>query len=272
MSAVPDAQAIDAIRAAVARALDLDAELGEAHAAAAFVAFAIDRDFARAERASLEAIRYAPSRAYVHHSHAWMLTFAGRFDEAEQTFAIVRELDPVSLLPRIHLALVALYRRDYARAADAYRRVLEVEPGNLLARALLATARLCAGGHDEALVLFERIDADVPNDSIGALGVVQAHACAGRDGAARAALAALCERFGEARVGPYRMAIAHARLGDADLAFAWLERAAAAHDMNLVCLAVDPSFDRLRDDARWRPALARYGLPAIDPRVAPPSR
>ena len=76
------------------------------------------------------------------------------------------------------------------------------------------------------------------------------------------------ERFGDARVGPYRMAIAFARLGDADAAFAWLERAAQARDLNLVCMAVDPSFDALRGDARWRPALLRYGLPDVAMRGA----
>jgi hypothetical protein len=59
------------------------------------------------------------------------------------------------------------------------------------------------------------------------------------------------------------MAIASSRLGDADEVFAWLDRAAAAHDLNLVCLAVDPSFDALRDDPRWKPSLGRYGLPVL---------
>jgi TolB-like protein/Tfp pilus assembly protein PilF len=268
LTAVPESGAIDAIRLAVARALELDPELGEAHAAASFVAFACDRDFARAERASLEAIRYAPSRAYVHHHHAWMLMFAGRFDEADQTFAIARELDPVSLLPRIHQALVALYRRDYARAADGFVRVLEVEPANLLARVLLATTWLCDARVDDALAAFARIEQEVPGDSIGPLGIVQSHARAGREREARAALASMIERFGEDRIGPYRMAIAHARLGDGNATFAWLDRAAEALDMNLVCLAVDPSFDRVRDDARFARALARYGLPVIDARAS----
>ena len=122
------------------------------------------------------------------------------------------------------------------------------------------------GALDEALAAFERIDADIPSDSIGPLGIVQAHALAGRHNQARAAFDALRARFGESRVGPYRMAIASSRLGDADEAFAWLDRAAAAHDLKLVCLAVDPSFDALRDDPRWMPALGRYGLPVMDVR------
>jgi TolB-like protein/Flp pilus assembly protein TadD len=268
LAVAPDPDTVDSARAAVARALELDPELGYAHAAAATLAFAHDRDFARAERAALEAIRYAPGHAYVHHNYAWTLMFAGRFGEAEQEFVIARELDPLDPMLRVHHALVAFYRRDFDEAVEALRRALEMEPQNLVARVLSASAHLGRGAHDEALALFARIAADVPADSIGPLGVVQALALAGRMEEAQAAFDAMRESFGEARVGPYRMAIAFSRLGDADSAFKWLERAAAARDLNLVCLAVDPSFDALRDDPRWRPALARYGLPVIDPRAA----
>src|SRR5688572_17084542 len=263
LAVAPDPATVESARSAVARALTLDPELGDAHAAAATLAFAHDRDFARAERAALEAIRYAPGHAYVHHNYAWTLLFAGRFGEAEQEFAIARELDPLDPMLRIHHGLVAYYRRDFDTAIGAWRRVLELEPGNLVARVLCASADLVRGAHDAALMQFQQIGTDVPQDSIGPLGVVQAHALAGRIDAARAAFSAMRERFGDARVGPYRMAIAFARLGDADAAFAWLERAARARDLNLVCMAVDPSFDALRGDARWRRALLAYGLPDI---------
>ena len=268
MAMAPDPQMVDAARTAVARALELDPELGVAHAAASTLSLAHDRNFARAERAALEAIRYAPGHAYVHHNYAWTLLFAARFAEAEHEFSIARELDPLDPMLRTHHALVDFYRRDFERSAKALRGVLEMEPSNLVARVLCASSLLGMGAFDEALAAFERIDAEVPADSIGALGIVQAHALAGRAVAARAAFDALRARFGDTRVGPYRMAIGASRLGDADDAFSWLDRAAAAHDLNLVCLAVDPSFDALRDDPRWQPALGRYGLPVIDARRA----
>jgi len=266
MAVAPDPQMVHAARIAVAHALDLDPELGVAHAAASTLALAHDRNFARAERAALEAIRYAPGHAYVHHNYAWTLLFAGRFIEAEHEFGIAQELDPLDPMLRTHHALVDFYRRDFASAARSLRGVLEMEPQNLVARVLCASSLLGLGAFDEALAAFERIDADIPSDSIGLLGIVQAHALAGRHDQARAAFDALRARFGESRVGPYRMAIASSRLGDADEAFAWLDRAAAAHDLNLVCLAVDPSVDALRDDPRWKPALGRYGLPVMDVR------
>jgi TolB-like protein/tetratricopeptide (TPR) repeat protein len=267
MSAAPNDDDIDAAHLAVSRALELDAELGAAHATAAQLAFAYGRDWIRAERAAQQAIRYAPGNAYVHHSRGWMLMFSGRFAEARQAFAVARELDPLDPQLEAHQRLVRFYERDYDGAAADFARVLQKEPANLVARVLWATSVLCAGRASEALRQFEAIAADLPGDSIGPLGVVQALAVGGDLAAARAAFVALVERFGEDLVGPYRMAMAAARLGDADAAFAWLERAATARDFNFVCTAVDPTFDPLRDDPRWTLLLARHRLPRIDPRT-----
>jgi hypothetical protein len=44
------------------------------------------------------------------------------------------------------------------------------------------------------------------------------------------------------------MAIAHARLNDADEAFAWLDRAAESRDMRAVFRIVSPAYRRLRND------------------------
>lgn len=262
----PDPAIAEAAQHAVARALELDPELSEAHAAAAMLTFTHERNLERAERSALDAIRYAPGSAYVHHNYAWTLMFSGRFDESAQEFAIARDLDPLDPLLRVHEALLSYYRRDFGGAAAAFTRVLEIEPSNVFARVLHASALLCAGEPHCALPLFEAIAADLPADSIGPLGIVQAHAVAGRMGEARAAFVAMVSRFGESGVGPYRMAIACSRRHDRERAFLWLDRAAEARDLNLVCVGVDPSFDTLRDDARWQPALRRYGLPAIDPR------
>lgn len=266
MSACPPAAEIDAAHAAVSRALELDPELGSAHATAATLASTYARDWARAERASLEAIRYAPGSAYVHHAYGWMLVFNGRFADAEAAFAIARDLDPLDPQLQGHQLLLRFYRREFAAAATGFAEVLAREPGNLVARVLQATALLCDADTDAAQRLFAGIAADLPGDSIGPLGVVQALALAGNEVGARAAFRAMNDRFGARAVGPYRMAIAHARLGDGDDALAWLERAAAARDANFICTAVDPSFDRLRDDPRWPALLARFGFPVIDPR------
>ena len=61
----------------------------------------------------------------------------------------------------------------------------------------------------------------------------------------------------------YRVDIAefHARLGEKDQAFEWLEKAYAAHDDGLVRLREALGFDNLRSDPRYADLLRRVGLP-----------
>jgi len=272
LAAFPDATLVATARDAAARALALDAALAPAHSVDSFLAFAIDRDFERAEHAMLTALRYAPADAQVHHRYAWQLMFAGRFDEADAAFESAIALDPLDPGVRTHRGLLWFYRRDYARAVRAFERVLEVEPASIVARVLRASARLNSGAHADALADFRRIADDWPDDSIGPLGVVQALALGGRMSEARLAFDEMMARFGPSRIGPYRLAIAHARLRDPDAAFAALDRAAELADMNLVCVAVDPSFDALRPLPRWREALARYRLRRGDAADGSPRR
>jgi hypothetical protein len=50
-------------------------------------------------------------------------------------------------------------------------------------------------------------------------------------------------------------------LGDKDRAFAWLDKAFAAHAWELPIIKAGPVFAILRDDARFPALLARLGLP-----------
>jgi hypothetical protein len=52
----------------------------------------------------------------------------------------------------------------------------------------------------------------------------------------------------------------YAGLGDKDQALAWLEKAYAQHSNELTALKVDPGYDNLRSDPRFRTLLHRVGL------------
>ncbi len=62
-------------------------------------------------------------------------------------------------------------------------------------------------------------------------------------------------------VSPGELAILYGALGEREKAFASLEKAYAAHDLQLQFLKVDPAFDSLRDDPRFQDLLRRVGLP-----------
>jgi hypothetical protein len=65
-------------------------------------------------------------------------------------------------------------------------------------------------------------------------------------------LDALKSRRTSEYVRPSSLALIEASLGHEDLAFQWLERARAEHDMTLLFLDTDPQFDVLRKSQRWR--------------------
>lgn len=58
----------------------------------------------------------------------------------------------------------------------------------------------------------------------------------------------------------YGMAKLSARLGEKDSAIALLERAYAERQLSLTEVAVEPAFDPLRSDERFRALLRRMGL------------
>jgi aminoglycoside phosphotransferase (APT) family kinase protein len=49
--------------------------------------------------------------------------------------------------------------------------------------------------------------------------------------------------------------------GEADLAFAWFDRALAVRDPYLASIKMDPLLSSLHGDPRWKPLLAKIGLP-----------
>jgi hypothetical protein len=57
------------------------------------------------------------------------------------------------------------------------------------------------------------------------------------------------------------LAVLYVAIGDQESAFASLEKAYTAHDLQLQYLKLDSGFDPLRNDARFQDLVRRVGLP-----------
>ncbi len=57
------------------------------------------------------------------------------------------------------------------------------------------------------------------------------------------------------------LAVDYAFLHDTNEALAWLQRAYDENDADLVFLKVNPAYDNLHDDRRFKDLLRRIGLP-----------
>jgi len=89
----------------------------------------------------------------------------------------------------------------------------------------------------------------------------EAYAKAGWNGFVQARLAELLARSKKDYVPEFILATWHARLGQKDEAFAWLEKAYQARDYRLTQLNVRNDLDSLRSDPRFAELVRKVGLP-----------
>ena len=265
----PPRPGVDVALAAVQRALDLEPLHAESLVLAAALTHRYAFDWPAAQALFTRALQAAPRSAYVRHSRALSLMMRADFEGAAADLAVARELDPLHLSLRAHLALLDLYRRDWAAAAAGLHGLLDMSADNVLGMSLLAYVMLCQGG-TEATEAAERQYAAValrhPQLSIGPLGVIWARAALGEHGQqgqshdhARQDFAKLVLGWPGRYLSPYQLAMTELRLGDRPGALTLLERAVHERDPNALCLPVDPAFDNLHAEPRFQ-ALRRLVL------------
>ena len=83
---------------------------------------------------------------------------------------------------------------------------------------------------------------------------------AGQPAQARRALEKLSLMNRRSKIDPLAFVAPYIGLGDKDQAFAWLDKALANHSPGLTALKVDPIYDPLRGDPRFKVVLQKLGL------------
>ncbi len=145
----PHTEAMVNARAAAVRAIELDANLAEAHNALAVIAEDYDYDWHTAEKEFQRAIELNPNYATAHQWYAQCLALQGRFAEALAHSERARALDPLSTIVVADHSVILYFARQYARAIDASHAVLAMEPG--FGRVPLMPAMMQTGRVAEAL-------------------------------------------------------------------------------------------------------------------------
>jgi TolB-like protein/Tfp pilus assembly protein PilF len=257
---MPPHEALAGMRAAVTRALAIDDDLAEAHAARALLLAVHEWRLAEAEPAFRRALMLDPSDATTHSFYAQYLSATGRHDEslAESRRAI--ELDPLSLMINSAFGSRLYWARRFDEAIAQCRKTLELDP-YFRARRVLAFAYSQRGAHEQAVRELERDgsgSARTPS-VLADLGYVYARA--GRNTDARTVITELTNRSAREYVSPHALALVHAGLGEKDRALEWLERAAEERSPRLVFLGIEPAFDVLRADPRFAAFRRKLGLP-----------
>ncbi len=249
-------------KAAARRALQIDTDLAEAHAANAKVLAEYDWNWSEAEREFKRSIEINPNVALTHYQYGVAcLTPLGRFDEATNEIKRALDLEPLSVPAAANLASVYVFARKNDLAVEQGREALRLEPNHPTARWCLAFAYNASRMYAEAISICEPTLRSDPGNQDCLQIVGYAYAKLGRRREAEEVIRKF-EEIGRTEYSViYRPAVIHALLGDKEKAFAGLEKSFAAHDWDIGRIKVDPFVDSLRDDLRFKDLVRRMGFP-----------
>jgi TolB-like protein/Tfp pilus assembly protein PilF len=253
----PTVQAIDAGKeralAAAERAIELAPEFADGYSARGYMRYSFRWDWAAAQADFERAVQLDPADATMWRRYSQLLGNRGREEEAIASMRRATELDPLSAPAWHSFGFILLQHGDHAPAREALERALAINPDYDYALMTLATLDIVQGNPRQALERVQRTTA------IWRLyGTALAQHSLGDHAASRRALDELEQKHADGWA--YQVAVIHAWRGDADQAFAWLERARAQHDGALVFTMRDPLLQSLRDDPRFAAFLATIGL------------
>jgi tetratricopeptide (TPR) repeat protein len=149
-----------------------------------------------------------------------------------------------------------LYRaRRYEEALPHLERGVELEPRSVHANFRLGDVYAQLGRYDEAIAAFEKNrELEPTGGGNSQAGIARVYALMGRKREARQMISGL-------KANAYSIAGVYATLGDKDEAFRVLEKALEEHQA-LAVVKVDPPFDNLHSDPRWKALLRRMNFPS----------
>ena len=244
---------------AAIKALQVDGDLAEAHAALGFVRH-YDWQWAEAEQSLRRAIALNPSYALARIWYANLLCSQRRFDEALREVLAARSLDPLSLIVNTNVGWVLYRARRNDEAIAEYKKALALDPTYLQAHMRLADSYAYAGRFGEAIAEAERI-AELSNRSLGSLVSLELlRLQAGRPNDFDRRLSELIAALPQRYTSPGAIANFYFGASRKDEGFRWLERAFQERTNNMVYLMVEPVYDGVRDDPRFKTLVKAVGL------------
>jgi DNA-binding winged helix-turn-helix (wHTH) protein/TolB-like protein/Flp pilus assembly protein TadD len=256
----PPREQFEKARAAAEKAIVLDPALSDAHRALA----SVDADYYwrwdDADREYRRALELNPNDPDAHSGYAYLLVFRRRFDEALAHSRRAVELHPLSGLVLVGHGVVLRFSGRNEEAIRHLTETLRLLPNLPPALLHLGMAQTNAGRPAEGMkTLHDALAYAHNNSQIQAL-YAYAAAKAGHLDEALLMMRKLEALGAHEHVATPNMAIAWTALGDHDKAFANLERAYADHLFLLRTVTVEPGFEPLRSDPRYKDLVRRMGL------------
>lgn len=243
-------------RAAALRAVTLDPNLAQAHAALAEVRMYFEWDWTGAEQSFLRANELNPNLAMNHYHYSWYLVLFERWEEAISEHKRAQELDPLTPAHTANLGAVYLYQHRYDEAVAEARKAIDFAPNAPAAWGVLGRALFAKGLHADAEEALQKGVA--VNPALLEYELASVYAEQGQTDRARAMLTTV-EAQPPTPWKVWSLSQLHIASGDFDSAFKWLaHRPALAF---LPWIRVNPAYVPVRNDPRFAALMNEMRLP-----------
>lgn len=257
---VEPTEALPLMKSASDRALELDDHLADAHAARGLALVYLQNDWRAGEAEFHRAIELDPGDGATHaYYELGFLLPLGRFDESISEINRALDLDPLSVEFNCYRGYALYFARRYADAETQLHKVLQMDPSIPSANWILMELYEQQRRWPEAWSQFEKIRAGVENKPLSP-GKVLTRAEVSQENywknriEMEEGIAKELSYYGD-------LGVVYARTGQKKKALDALELAATKIDPRLRYMKVDPAFDSLRDEPRFRELVQKMNFP-----------
>jgi len=247
-------------KAAAQNAIAIDDTLAEAHAELGFTMFWYDWDWNAAETQLKRALELDPNSPDAHLFYAHLLSNTGRHSEGLAEVERAETLDPLDFRIKGLRAQFLVHAGKPDEALSILNKISELIPNDWFSHMFASSAYIAKGMPAEAVVEARKAKELNSFNSQPAAQLSYALAKAGKEAEARGVLEELLKLSTERYVSPGNIALAYNGLGERDKTLTWLERGFEQRDAKMVFLKVEPKWNNLRDDPRFRDLLLRMGF------------
>jgi TolB-like protein/Tfp pilus assembly protein PilF len=256
---LPPLDAFPKATAAAAKALVLDASLGEAHASLAYALDLYGWDWVAAETEYKQAIQLNPGYATAHQWYSWHLFMVGRDNDALNELRRAESLDPLSLIINADIADALCVAHRYDEAVEQSEKTLKMDANFAVGHYELGQALVQKHTYDRAIAEFQKAIALSGHSGAFDSNLGYAYAVSGRKQEALKIVDELESRHPTNYSVDADIALIYVGLDDRDEAISRLNKAFDARFKASILRR--PAFDPLRSDPRFQDLLRRMGLP-----------
>jgi len=262
---IPFADGTSKAKAAALKAVELDDNLSEAHAALASVLLFGDWNWANAEKEIKRALELNPNNPNAHRiysSYLWAMgDKEGRIREIKRT----KELDPLNPAFSINLGWTYVWTGHPDLAEKEFRDSLDLDPDTVLAHRGLSEIYAQRGMYDQAIsemsTGLSHSSSDPPEVAVELVRIYKEKGyAASQHYLLEHQLKLAQDEAQRNQPAACDLGIAYADLGDKQNALSWMEKGLDEHCRQMMDLKSNPRFDFLRNEPRFQELLRRMHL------------